>query len=267
MDLVEEEDLKEMAVILEVKEEVVRGGEKRLEDGMKGNERIGNSGEGKTPIGENGETWRENGTPATPGVTPSEGRSAEGRIIQSNVDLAKKVNESLDVTECNVNSKKGEKREALHGAGEEVVEKKEEEERKNSLRGKRMPAWVRRESIQWESSQRDIFDVQESLMKGEKHLPKEDGQLGVKSQNESLHSESLKSQVEEESGSKESEKTKENREDSGGIRKGHEVTVASGLVWNEEEKEEVDFCKVEEKLSEWRRRRKSGREEEVDRVR
>ena len=274
MDLVEEEDLEEMAVILEAKEEVGRGGEKRLEEGMKGNERVGNPEEGKTPKGGNGETWRENGTPANPGVKPSECRSAGARTIQLNVDLAKKVTESLDLTECNVDSKKDEK----HGAGRnnsegEIVEKKEEEERKNSLRGKRMPAWVRRESIQWESSQREIFGVQESLLKGEKNdlkefsTSKEDGEVDVKSQNESLHSESLKiegkSQVEEERVRKESEQAKENREDSGGIKMGQ----ATGLAWNEEEKEEVDFCKVEEKLSEWRRRRKSGREEEVDRVR
>merc|ERR1711974_176475 len=120
-------------------------------------------GEGKSPMVGIGETV----TASTPGVKVewlSEGESGEARTQQLNEELANKVTESLEVTECNVASKKGEK----HGMGRvnsegDVVEK-EENERKNSLRGKRMPAWVRRESIQWESSQRDIFSVQESLL-------------------------------------------------------------------------------------------------------
>ena len=272
MDLVEEEDLEEMAVILGAKqqEEVVgKEGERRAE----GNER----NEGGPIVGLGIET----GTPATPGVKLerlSEARSGEGRTQQLNEDLPKyKVNESLEVTECNADSKKGEK----DGVGRVNVEgemmEKEENERKNSLRGRRMPAWVRRESMVWESSQRDIFGVEESLLQEEESLTggsKEE--VEVKSQNESLHSESFKmegtglQQEEKERGSKESksEETKENRgKEGGGVKQGEEVTVATCLAWNEEEKEELDFCKVEEKLSEWRRRRKSGREEEEDRVR
>lgn len=272
MDLVEEEDLEEMAVILGAKqqEEVVgKEGERRAE----GNARV----EGGPIVGLGIET----GTPATPGVKLerlSEARSGEGRTQQLNEDLPKyKVNESLEVTECNVDSKKGEK----DGVGRVNVEgemvEKEENERKNSLRGRRMPAWVRRESMVWESSQRDIFGVEESLLQEEESLTggsKEE--VEVKSQNESLHSESFKmegtglQQEEKERGSKESE-SEETKEKGGkegeGVKQGEEVTVATFLAWNEEEKEELDFCKVEEKLSEWRRRRKSGREEEEDRVR
>ena len=270
MDLVEEEDMEEMAVILGAKqqEEVVgKEGERRAE----GNARV----EGGPIVGLGIET----GTPATPGVKLerlSEARSGEGRTQQLNEDLPKyKVNESLEVTECNADSKKGEK----DGVGRVNVEgemvEKEENERKNSLRGRRMPAWLRRESMVWESSQRDILGVEESLLQEEENLTggsKED----VKSQNESLHSESFKmegtglQQEEKERGSKESE-SEETKEKGGkegeGVKQGEEVTVATFLAWNEEEKEELDFCKVEEKLSEWRRRRKSGREEEEDRVR
>ena len=266
MDLVEEEDLEKMALIFGAMEEVGSGGEKRVER-MEGNERIEKSED--VGIGEIG---IENGTPGVKVGWVSEGRSGEGRTPEFNVDLAKKVTKSLEVTECNVDSKKGKQGEILYGVGRKNSEGEVVEKEEKSLRGKRMPAWVRRESIQWESSQREIFGGQESLVRKEKKPPEKDFTskegaelVEVKSQNESLQSESF----EEERGSEEpqSEETKEKREEIGGGEKGDEVTKATSLVWNEEEKEELDFCKVEEKLSEWRRRRKSGREEEEDRVR
>ena len=228
MDLVEEDDLEEMAVIFGSKEEVGRGGEKR-DVGI-------------------GETGIENRRSATPCVK----MGGEGLRPELNVELAKKVTKSLEVTECNVGSKNGQK-DDKSSEGEVVVVEMEG-------RGKKMPAWVRRESVQWENSQREMFSlVQESSVKEEKKdlTCKEDAEGEVKSRNDSLKSESCKE--ERESGEVKSE------ESEGAVKKGQrEVTVATGLVWKEEEKEEFDFCKVEEKLSEWRRRRKSGREEKGD---
>ena len=257
MDLVEEEDFEEMAAILGAREDVGRVGAKVVE----GNERVENPEVlgGETAVSENG-------------VKADGGKSAKvGRTTQPKLDRAIKETESLKVTECNVDADKVKKVEALEGAGGKInlegeKVKKEEGERKISLRGKRMPpAWVRRESIQWESSQRSIGGVQENLQM--ENLPKkDDGECDAKSQNTSFQ------EGEEVRGSKEfleekpqSVKTKENIECNGGIRKVHRVTVAKDSAWKEEEIEELDFCKVEEKLSEWRRRRKSGRDAEEDR--
>ena len=300
MDLVEEEDLEEMAVILEGKDEILAAMSESLVDnkGEKlalrgGDQREPGQGDQRVNLVEH--TLSRVGACGDGGGLcgkvegPAEGQETRPMAV----DLTKKVTQSLEQAKCNIDTKqgilKGELKTAstpLENAEKKgVEEEEEEEERKTSLvRGKRMPAWVRRESVQWEKEMIMVSSRRESRTS---IIPSE-LLTSSRFQIQSLDCERLKEKDnKEEDGeviksSSISKMTKENedgRSVSGAseIKPGASYKEEEGFSEMEEtkgttcckevEEEDFDFYKVEEKLTEWRRRRKSGREEDKDKDR
>jgi len=221
---------------------------------------------------------------------PAEGQETRPMAV----DLTKKVTQSLEQAKCNIDTKqgilKGELKTAsapLENAEKKGVVEEEEEERKTSLvRGKRMPAWVRRESVQWEKEMIMVSSRRESRTS---IIPSE-LLTSSRFQIQSLDCESLKEKdnkeedVEVIKSSSISKMTKENEDErllSGAseIKLGASYQEEEGFNFSEMEEtkgttcckeveeEDFDFYRVEEKLTEWRRRRKSGREEDKDKDR
>ena len=301
MDLVEEEDLEEMAVILEGKDEILaamseslvdnkgekvamRGGDQREEPGQ-GDQRV-NLGENTlSRVGAGG----DGGGLCLKVEGPAEGQETRPMAV----DLTKKVTQSLEQAKCNIDTKQGISNSELKTASAplENAEKKgveeEEEERKTSVvRGKRMPAWVRRESVQWEKEMIMVSSRRESRTS---IIPSE-LLTSSRFQIQSLDCERLKEKDNKEEdrevikSSSISKMTKENEDgrlvsgtseikpgacykDKEGFNFSETEETKGTTCCKEVEEEDFDFYKVEEKLTEWRRRRKSGREEDKDKDR
>ena len=214
---------------------------------------------------------------------PAEGQETRPMAV----DLTKKVTQSLEQAKCNIDTEQGILKGELKTASAplENAEKKgveEEEERKTSLvRGKRMPAWVRRESVQWEKEMIMVSSRRESRTS---IIPSE-LLTSSRFQIQSLDCESLKENDNKEEVIKISSISKMAKENEDGrlvsgaseIKPGGSYKEEEGFSEMEEtkgttcckevEEEDFDFYKVEEKLTEWRRRRKSGREEDKDKDR
>ena len=219
---------------------------------------------------------------------------AEGQeTISMAVDLTKKVTQSLEQAKCNIDTKqeilKGELKTAsapLENAEKKGVEEEEEERKTSLVRGKRMPAWVRRESVQWEKEMIMVSSRRESRTS---IIPSE-LLTSSRFQIQSLDCESLKEKdnkeedgevIKSSSISKIAKETEDGRSVSGAseIKPGASYKEEEGFNFSEMEEtkgttcckeveeEDFDFYKVEEKLTEWRRRRKSGREEDKDKDR
>ena len=300
MDLVEEEDLEEMAVILEGKDEILAAMSESLVDNkgdkvaMRGGDQREETGQGDQRVNLVENTLSRVGACGDGGgLYRKVERAAEGQeTISMAVDLTKKVTQSLEQAKCNIDTKqgilKGELKTAsapLENAEKKGVEEEEEEERKTSLvRGKRMPAWVRRESVQWEKEMIMVSSRRESRTS---IIPSE-LLTSSRFQIQSLDFERLKEKDNKEEDrevikrSSISKMTKENEDGrlvsgTSEIKPGacykegfnfSEMEETKGTTCCKEvEEEDFDFYKVEEKLTEWRRRRKSGREEDKDKDR
>ena len=291
MDLVEEEDLEEMAVILEGKDEILAAMSESLVDNkgekvaMRGGDQRDEPGQGDQKVN----TLSRVGAGGDGGGLcgkvegPAEGRETRPMAV----DLTKKVTQSLEQAKCNIDTKqgilKGELKTAsapLQNAEKKGVEEEEEERKTSLVRGKRMPAWVRRESVQWEKEMIMVSSRRESRTS---IIPSE-LLTSSRFQIQSLDCESLKEKDnKEEDGeviksSSISKMTKENEDGASEIKPGasykeegfnfSEMEETKGTTCCKEvEEEDFDFYKVEEKLTEWRRRRKSGREEDKDKDR
>ena len=294
MDLVEEEDLEEMAVILEGKDEILAAMSESLVDNggekvaMRGGDQREDPGQGDQRVNLVEHTLSRVGACGDGGGLcgkvegPAEGQETRPMAV----DLTKKVTQSLEQAKCNIDSKqgilKGELKTAsapLENAEKKGVVEEEEEERKTSLvRGKRMPAWVRRESVQWEKEMIMVSSRRESRTS---IIPSE-LLTSSRFQIQSLDCESLKeNDNKEEDGEvikRSSSISKMTKENENGKLVSGASEVKPGASYKEEEtkgttsckeveEEDFDFYKVEEKLTEWRRRRRSGREEDKDKDR
>ena len=206
------------------------------------------------------------------------------------VDLTKKVTQSLEQAKCNIDTKqgilKGELKTTsapLENAEKKGVEEEEEERKTSVVRGKRMPAWVRRESVQWE---KELIMVSSRRESRTSIIPSE-LLTSSRFQIQSLDCESLKENDNKEEVIKISSISKITKENEDGRLVSGASEIKPGASYKEEEgfnlsemeetkgttcckeveEEDFDFYKVEEKLTEWRRRRKSGREEDKDKDR
>ena len=299
MDLVEEEDLEEMAVILEGKDEILVAMSENLVDNkgekvaMRGGDQSEEPGQGGQSVNLVENTLSRVGACGDGGGLcgkvegPAEGQETRPMAV----DLTKKVTQSLEQAKCNIDTKQGILKVELITASAplENAEKKgveeEEEERKTSLvRGKRMPAWVRRESVQWE---KELIMVSSRRESRTSIIPSE-LLTSSRFQIQSLDCERLKEKdnkeedreiIKSSSISKIAKETEDGRSVSGaseikpgasykeGERLSEMVETKGTTCCKEVEEEDFDFYKVEEKLTEWRRRRKSGREEDKDKDR